>query len=146
MGRRFYAARANLPRAARERALDAYLANPPDGAAPLAIVGALARLQKGEMLSPGSTRTLLAVMENARTGPQRIKAGVPEDWTYVHKTGTGQDLTPRSTGYNDVGIMTAPDGTGYAVAVMIGETTVSVPGRWALMQSVARAVAALHRK
>jgi len=146
MGRRFYAARANLPRSAREKALDAYLANPIDGASPLAIVHALAKLKKGAMLSPTSTQTLLSIMEGAKTGPQRVKAGVPEGWTYVHKTGTGQELAPRSTGYNDVGIMTAPDGTSYAIAIMIGETTVSIPERWALMQSVARSVAALHRR
>jgi len=145
-GRRFYTARANLPRSVRERALDAYLADPPDGAAPLAIVKALAKLKRGEMLSPASTQLLLTTMGDARTGPQRIKAGVPADWTYVHKTGTGQDLAPRSTGFNDVGIMTAPDGTSYAIAVMIGETTVPIPERWQLMQSVARAVAALHRR
>jgi beta-lactamase class A len=145
VGRRFYTARANLPRTVRERALDSYLADPMDGATPLAMVGALARLQKGEMLSKTSTATLLSVMEAAKTGPQRIKAGVPQGWTYVHKTGTGQDLSPRSTGFNDVGIMTAPDGTSYAVAVLIGETTVGIPQRWELMQSVSRAVGALHQ-
>ncbi|MCW2339057.1 beta-lactamase class A [Sphingobium sp. B2D3A] len=144
-GRNFYAARSNLPRSVRERALDSYLADPPDGAAPLAIVGALARLQKGEMLSPSSTQILLATMERAKTGPQRIKAGVPAGWTYLHKTGTGQDLAPRSTGYNDVGIMTAPDGSSYAIAVMIGETTVGIPQRWELMQAVSRAVGTLHQ-
>jgi beta-lactamase class A len=146
MGRRFYTARANLPRSVREKALDAYLANPVDGAAPLGIVKALSKLQKGEMLSPRSTQILLETMHDAKTGPRRVKAGVPAGWTYVHKTGTGQDLSPRSTGYNDVGIMTAPDGTSYAIAVMIGETTVSIPERWQLMQSVSRAVAALHRR
>lgn len=145
MGRRFYAARANLPRSVREKALDSYLANPIDGASPLGIVHALAKLKRGGMLSPVSTQTLLAVMGDAKTGPQRVKAGVPAGWHYVHKTGTGQELAPRSTGYNDVGIMTAPDGTSYAIAIMIGETTVPIPQRWELMQSVARAVAALHR-
>ncbi len=145
-GRRFYTARANLPRSAREKALDDYLANPIDGASPLAIVHALAKLKKGDMLSPASTQLLLSTMGDAKTGPQRVKAGVPEGWHYLHKTGTGQDLAPRSTGYNDVGIMTAPDGTSYAIAIMIGETTVTIPERWALMQSVARAVSALHRR
>lgn len=145
-GRRFYTARANLPRSVREKALDAYLANPMDGASPLAIVRALSRLKRGEMLSPTSTQLLLSTMSEAKTGPQRIKAGVPAGWSYLHKTGTGQDLAPRSTGYNDVGIMTGPDGTSYAIAVMIGETTLSIPQRWELMQSVARSVAALHRK
>ncbi|KAK0358894.1 hypothetical protein LTR94_033499, partial [Friedmanniomyces endolithicus] len=78
-------------------------------------------------------------MSEAKTGPQRIKGGVPPGWSYLHKTGTGQDLPPRSTGFNDIGIMTAPDGTSYAVAVMIGSTTVGIPERWALMQAVAKA-------
>ena len=96
------------------------------------------------MLSPASSRLLLSIMGEAKTGPQRIKGGVPPGWSYLHKTGTGQDLPPRSTGFNDIGIMTAPDGTSYAVAVMIGSTTVAIPERWALMQAVAKAVAANH--
>ncbi|MET0362407.1 MAG: serine hydrolase [Sphingobium sp.] len=144
IGRNFYAARNKLPMAVRQRALDSYLASPPDGAAPASIVQALAKLRAGEMLSPGSTRLLQSIMEEAKTGPQRIKGGVPHDWRYLHKTGTGQDLAPRSTGFNDVGIMTAPDGTSYAVAVMIGSTTQPIPIRWELMQAVARAIAANH--
>lgn len=146
IGRNFYTARANLPRSVREKALDDYLANPPDGAAPSSITLALAKLKAGEMLSPASTAYLLNTMHEAKTGPQRIKGGVPAGWSYAHKTGTGQDLAPRSTGYNDVGIMTAPDGTSYAVAVMIASTTVSIPQRWELMQGVARAVAASHQR
>lgn len=143
-GRGFEAARAALPKAVREKALDDYLANPIDGAAPTSITYALAKLKRGEMLSPASTEYLLEVMHEAKTGRQRIKGGVPTDWSYAHKTGTGQELYPRATGFNDVGIMTAPDGTSYAVAVMIASTTVSIPERWAVMQGVARAVAASH--
>jgi beta-lactamase class A len=144
IGRNFYAARAKLPPSVRNRALDNYLANPPDGAAPIGIVTALAKLKQNEMLSPASSRYLMTVMSQAKTGPQRVKGGVPPGWHYLHKTGTGQDLPPRSTGYNDIGIMTAPDGTCYAVAVMIGSTTQPIPERMALMQSVARAVAENH--
>lgn len=146
IGRNFYTARSKLPMATRQRALDNYLANPPDGATPAAIVATLAKLRQGDMLSAGSTRTLLTIMEEARTGPQRIKGGVPAGWRYLHKTGTGQDLAGRSTGYNDIGIMTAPDGTAYAVAVMIGSTKQPIPVRWQLMQAVAQAVAANHEK
>ncbi len=145
LGRRFYAARSALPRAVREKALDAYLADPIDGAAPAAIVQALAKLKRGEMLSPRSTELLLSTMAEAKTGPQRVKGGVPSGWRYMHKTGTGQDLYARSTGYNDVGIMIAPDGSSYAVAVMIGSTAQPIPKRWELMQSVARTVAAMHQ-
>lgn len=146
VGRNFYAARSRLPMSVRVKALDNYLANPPDGAAPASIVQALAKLKEGDMLSSASSRLLMTIMSEAKTGPQRIKGGVPPGWSYLHKTGTGQDLPPRSTGFNDIGIMTAPDGTSYAVAVMIGSTTVSIPERWALMQAVSRAVAANHEK
>jgi beta-lactamase class A len=144
IGRNFYAARAKLPMAVRVKALDNYLSNPPDGAAPASIVAALDKLKRNEMLSPASSRLLLSIMSEAKTGPQRIKGGVPAGWHYLHKTGTGQDLPPRSTGYNDIGIMTAPDGTNYAVAVMIGSTTLPIPARWELMQAVAKAVVANH--
>ncbi len=144
VGRNFYAARSNLPKSVREKALNDYLADPMDGAAPSSITMALAKLKRGEMLSPASTAYLLDTMQGAKTGPQRVKGGVPAGWVYGHKTGTGQVLYPRSTGYNDVGIMTAPDGTSYAVAVMIASTTVGIPQRWELMQGVSRAVAAYH--
>lgn len=143
-GRAFYAARAKLPLAARKKALDAYVASPPDGAAASSIALALARLKRGEMLSPVSTSYILSTMHEAKTGPRRIKGGVPPGWSYAHKTGTGQELGALQAGYNDVGIMTAPDGASYAVAVMIGSTTVPIPTRWELMQGVAKAVAANH--
>ncbi len=146
IGRNFYAARAKLPMSVREKALDNYLASPPDGAAPSSIVEALAKLKQNDMLSPASSQLLMSIMSEAKTGPQRIKGGVPAGWHYLHKTGTGQELGGRSTGFNDIGIMTAPDGTSYAVAVMIGSTTEPIPTRWQLMQAVAKAVAANHEE
>ena len=47
-------------------------------------------------------------------------------------------------GYNDIGILTAPDGKSYAVAVMIKKTSVPLPVRMALMSNVTRAVITLH--
>jgi beta-lactamase class A len=69
---------------------------------------------------------------------------VPAGWRVAHKTGTGQELEGRATGYNDIAILTAPDGTRYSVAVMLASTTANVPQRMALMQAVSRAVAANH--
>ncbi|MDB5698014.1 MAG: beta-lactamase, partial [Alphaproteobacteria bacterium] len=43
-------------------------------------------------------------------------------------------------GYNDVGILTAPDGRAYAIAVMIGRTQVGIPTRQKLMNDAVRAV------
>ena len=62
----------------------------------------------------------------------------------MHKTGTGQNLNSMTAGYNDIGIATAPDGTRYAIVVMLGNTTAGIPARMALMQSVSSAVAEFH--
>jgi beta-lactamase class A len=145
VGNGFTAARAKLSYDQRKVALDRYLADPVDGASPLAIANALGQLSKGQLLSQSSTRLLLAMMGRVSSGPNRLKAGVPPDWGFGHKTGTGQVLDPVSTGYNDVGIMTAPDGKRYAVVVMMADTTASIPQRMEMMQSVSRAVANNHR-
>jgi beta-lactamase class A len=143
-GRNFWRARAAMPQDARQAALEAYLSAPPDGASPAAMVEALDRLAAGELLSPGSTALLLDLLGQSRTGPERLAGGLAEGWRLAHKTGTGQVLGPRATGYNDVGLLTAPDGRTYAVAVFIADTTRPVPERQALMQAVTRAVIAQH--
>ncbi len=144
VGRNFQTARAALSPATRKAAMDNYLANPVDGASPAAIASALSRLARGSLLSPESTDYLLGVMSRTRSGPQRLKAGLPPGWQFLHKTGTGQDLNGMTAGYNDIGIATAPDGTRYAIVVMMGTTTSSIPARMALMQAVSRAVAEFH--
>lgn len=138
----FERARAALPPAVRRAALDAYLLDPIDGAEPAAVVAALARLSAGTLLSPASTRGLLALMAASRTGPERMRAGLDYGWTLAHKTGTGQELDGLATGYNDVGLLTAPDGRQIAVAVMIGSTRRTIPVRQRLMADVVRAVIA----
>jgi beta-lactamase class A len=145
LGDAFFKARAAVPYPQRKAALDRYLMDPSDGASPEALVRGLDRLAKGELLTPASTRLLLGLMERVTSGPNRLRAGVPPGWRFGHKTGTGQILAPVSTGYNDIGIMTAPDGTRYAVAVMMADTTASVPQRMDMMQAVSRAVANAHR-
>ena len=142
--RTFYAARAKIPVEQRRQSLNAYLADPVDGASPLAIVRALDKLARGELLSANSTQLLQSILKRTRSGPNRLKAGVPAGWEFLHKTGTGQVLGSVATGYNDIGIMTAPDGTRYAVVVMLGDTTASIPERMRLMQAVTRAVARYH--
>ena len=49
-------------------------------------------------------------------------------------------------GYNDVGILTAPDGSRYAVAVMIGRTARPVPERMEMMHDVVGAVVEYHER
>jgi beta-lactamase class A len=136
----FKQAREQLPDAVRQAAIDDYLANPPDGARPAAITQTLAALKRGELLSPSSTAAMLELMGEARTGMSRLRAGLPGGWSIAHKTGTGPDWRGASVGINDVGLITAPDGRSFAVAVMMRETRKPAPQRLVFFQRVARAV------
>ncbi len=138
----FKQARAQLPDAVRDAAQAAYLADPPDGASPVAIARALAALKRGELLSRASTDFMLQLMGEARTGTLRLRGGLPPGWAIAHKTGTGPDWRGASVGINDVGLLTAPDGHAYSVAVMIRQTDRPASARHALMQGVTRAVVA----
>jgi beta-lactamase class A len=138
----FQKARAALSNDIRAAAFNAYVADPMDGASANAVADALARLVKGELLSPSSTQWLIKTMSETRTGHARLRAVLPDDWAIAHKTGTGQDFDHRTAGFNDVGILTAPDGRIYTVAVLIGDTSRPVRERQHLIQSVARAVIA----
>ena len=144
MGRMFYEARDRVPEERRRQAFEAYLADPMDGARTASIAEALARLARGDLLSEQSTALLRKTLEDTRSGPRRLKGGVQPGWTIGHKTGTGQFFDGTQSGYNDVGILTAPDGADYGVAVMIGSTRSSYAARMAMMQEVSRLVARYH--
>jgi beta-lactamase class A len=143
IGDAFYKARGALPASVRKASFERYISDPYDGAAPHAVALALARLKKGELLSPSSTSRLLATMGSTKTGALRVRAALKPGWKWSHKTGTGQNFQGRVGGINDIGILTAPDGSSYALAIM------TVPSRsdgaaQDMMQAVARQVIAVH--
>ena len=144
IGGAFYQARNALPYAVRKAAFDRYVEDPYDGASPRAIVNALARLKRGQLLSPASTARLLRIMGNTKTGANRLKGGLKPGWTLSHKTGTGQVLGSTQAGYNDIGVLTAPDGRSYAVAVMIKKTSTPLEVRMRLMNNVVRSTIVQH--
>lgn len=144
VGNGFYSARNALPFSVRKASFDRYVEDPYDGAAPSAIVNALTRLKRGEILSPASTARLLSIMGHTKTGKNRLKGGLKAGWTLSHKTGTGQVLGSVQAGYNDIGILTAPDGRSYSVAVMIKRTSTPLITRMTLMNNVVRTVITQH--
>ena len=146
LGDRFRVARAQLPDEVREQAMQAYLTDPYDGAQPVAIVQALARLKRGQLLSTANSEWMIDTMMANRTGHSRLRAGAPGDWDIGDKTGTGQDWDGASIGINDIAIMIAPDGKSYAVAVMIQRTKQGLEARRRFMQSVSRAVVEFWRE
>ncbi len=134
--------RSRLPMAKREATLANYVTHPIDGATPVGTVEGLAALGEGKLLSPGSTQRLIDIMDEVRTGKRRLKGGLEHGWMLAHKTGTGPDLRGASVGINDVGLLTAPDGHLYAVAVFIAHTRAGTPERLAFMQRVSELVEA----
>ena len=144
VGGAFFTARNSVPIARRRAAFESYIDDPIDGATPEGLVDGLARLRRGELLSPASTERLLSIMSQTRTGANRLKGGLEPGWRLAHKTGTGQVLGSTQAGYNDIGVLTSPDGRHYAVAVMIGRTSTPLGTRMALMQNVTRAAIAFH--
>ena len=145
IGDAFYKARSALPMGLRRASFDRYLSDPYDGAAPHAVATALARLKRGDLLSPASTALLLNTMGQTKTGKARVKAALAPGWRWNHKTGTGQVLGGRIGGINDIGLLTAPGGAVYAMALM------AIPNRsggqaQGMMQAVTRTVIAAHRQ
>lgn len=140
----FFDARDRVSPSLRKVAFENYLADPVDGATPIAIARALAAIERGEVLSDKRAEEFLTIMSNTRSGPRRLKGGRAEGWVVSHKTGTGQFWDGQQSGYNDVGVLFAPDSSAYAVAVMIGVTKRPTVERMEMMQEVARAVIAFH--
>lgn len=92
--------------------------------APLEAYGRLlATLVQGTALGPEQTAWLLALMERTRTGAQRIKAGLPAESSFAHKTGTQRKRTC------DAGIVRAalaPHAAGVVVVACVrGETSLA---------------------
>lgn len=81
---------------------------------------------KGKILSVGSQESLQDIMERTTTGPKRIKGLLPPGTVVAHKTGMGsKNSAGMLTAINDIGIVTLPDGTHFAIAFFISNTTES---------------------
>lgn len=144
LGKTFFEARDRVPDGKREAAFERYIADPIDGASADGMARALAMLARDDLLSEASSELLIDIMTGTKSGPQRLRGGVPEGWTIAHKTGTGQVFGEDQAGFNDVAILTAPDGKRYAVAVLVGRTSAPFDQRFEMMQGVTRAVVRYH--
>lgn len=137
---KFAAAEQKIPDRVKKAALEKYLRDPRDTATPEGIVDLLAKLQSNQLLSNNSTTLLLKIMTDSPTGQKRLKAGLPENWSIAHKTGTGADVLGRSTATNDVGIISSPDGKQVAIAVFIAGSEAPLEQREKVMSNIASVV------
>ena len=63
--------------------------DPRDTTTPAAMVKTLRHVLTGDVLKPASRRLLLDWLGKSRTGANRLRAGLPENWRECDKTGTG---------------------------------------------------------
>ncbi len=123
-----------------QRGYRAYLADPRNRSTADAAADFLDKLQRGELLSPASTHALLALMR-AQTTPDRIRQGLPGDVRFADKCGTSYTLDGLTAAYNDIGILTWPDGCRVIVAAFLTASTASKAGREALFADLGRTIA-----
>jgi beta-lactamase class A len=114
-----------------------FLTDPRDTAVPEGMVGLLQQLYSGNLLSEKSKAIILEDMFECKTGPNRIKAGLPTGWKLAHKTGTGRDVAGQNAGTNDVGVMIGPKGEVTYIAVLIKGSRAKIEVREALMAKIA---------
>jgi len=123
-----------------QRGYRAYLADPRNRSTPEAAVQFLRKLWSNELLSAVSTQHLLHLMYG-QTIPNRLRAGLPDDVRLADKCGTSYSLDGETAAYNDIGILTAPDGHTVIVAAFLTASQASKAEQDVLFADLARSVA-----
>lgn len=88
--------------------------DPRDTTTPDAEIKTLRQVLLGQSLAPASRDRLVDWMKAVRTGPARLKAGLPKSWTIAHKTGT---MDGRYPSCNDVAVAWPPGRAPILIAV-----------------------------
>lgn len=135
----FYKAIEAIPAAQRRKTLEATLKDKRDSATPEASIGFLEALAKGNWLrEPAHAALLEKILLESKSGPQRIRAGLPKGARFAHKTGLGPSADGLNHATNDIGIVTLPDGRRFAIAVYLAGSQVDARAREAAHAAVAR--------
>jgi beta-lactamase class A len=101
----------------------------------------LEKLQAGALVSPSSTNMLLGMM-TAQVIPNRVRAGLPAGFQLADKTGTAGTYQDHLGAWNDMGIVTAPDGRRMIVAVFLSDSPAAPKQADAWFAEIGRLVAA----
>jgi beta-lactamase class A len=108
-----------------------------DTTTPMAYVRTMRRVLLGDGLSAASRRRLERWMIDCKTGRERLRAGLPPDWTVGDKTGTGDNGA-----VNDVAILRPPGRPPILVAVLMSGSSRPVDVLSAAHAGIARALVA----
>jgi len=109
--------------------------DPRDTTSPDAMVADLRKLALGNALSTASRDQLIDWLRQCKTGGQRLRAGLPVDWTEGDKTGTGDHGTS-----NDVAILWPPRHAPILVAAFLTESPLGDAQREGILAGVGKIV------
>jgi beta-lactamase class A len=129
----------------RTRAYAQYQTDERDTSTPRGMTAFLFNLVQGKLLSRSSTAFILQAMKECVTFPDRLKAGAAPGWQVAHKTGTSGSWKGVTAATNDVGILTAPDGTMLAIGVFVADSRASSTERASVIARISAAGIAHYR-
>ncbi|HTT83336.1 MAG TPA: class A beta-lactamase [Rhizomicrobium sp.] len=114
--------------------------DPRDTTTPNAMIATMRRVLLGNVLAPPSRNLLIGWMRNARTGLDRLRAGLPSAWTVGDKTGTGNGSGPTSA-LNDLAIAWPPKRPAIVIAAFVSGSSAPPAGQTAAHARIGRIVA-----
>jgi beta-lactamase class A len=104
-----------------------------DTTSPRAMATLMRSVLLGNLLSIGSRAHLIAWLNACETGAQRLRAGLPAEWTVGDKTGTGD-----GGAVNDVAIAVPPGRAPIVIASYLSDSASTVPALSAAHAEIAR--------
>jgi beta-lactamase class A len=126
------------------RGYRAYLDDPRNRSTPDAAANFLEKLWTGQLLSARSTKRLLGLMYG-QAKPSRLRSGLPAGVRFADKCGTSYSLEGETAAFNDIGIMTWPDGHTVVVAAFLTGSRADKKARDALFAEIGKDVADAYR-
>ena len=110
--------------------------DPRDTTTPAAMLADLQTLLLGDALSDASRAQLREWLSGNATGSHRLRAGLPADWRFGDKTGSGEHGST-----NDIGILLPPQRAPILLAVYLTECASPMRARNDVLASIGRVVA-----
>jgi beta-lactamase class A len=106
---------------------------------PAGAVQLLRRISDDSPLTPEHTRILLTWMQDAATGLQRIRGGLPPGTIVMHKTGSSGTRDGVTFATNDIGLITLPDRRRLAIAIFVTDSRADEATRDTVIAHIAEA-------
>ncbi|WP_312818327.1 class A beta-lactamase, subclass A2 [Kaistella carnis] len=83
----------------------------------------LQKFYNGKLLSKQSTDFLMQTMLETTTGANKLVAQLPKNIPVAHRTGSsGKNDNGLTAAENDIGIVTLPNGTHYAISILVSDS------------------------